>query len=543
MLFNSLTFAVFLPIVYALYRVLPFRAQNYMLLAASYLFYGWWDWRFLFLMIVSTVLDFWTGLILERAKMTRQQVWLPLTFLTVGGLLLVGCNFGTLARTLAGMPATGPIISPAMPSVLLYLPLGLGIAALLFRWLSRLPDDKRRKYSMILSMCVNLLILATFKYFNFFIDSAVGALNDIGIAAQPRHFDIVLPVGISFYTFQSMSYAIDIYKRELKPVERFLDFALFVSFFPQLVAGPIERARHLLPQICQPRILTFSDTTRGLFLILLGLFKKIAIADGAAATVDQIFNSTGAVSWLEVVVGTVLFAVQIYTDFSGYSDIARGTAKLFGVDIMVNFRLPYFARSPRDFWNRWHISLSTWLGDYLYKPLGGNRGSLAFTCRNLMLTMLLGGLWHGAAWNYILWGAYHGTALSTHRILTHGKGRPDRPDGRIEALLKTFGFGLVTLYGWLLFRAHSFDQIATFTRTLLTGAGGLRLSASVPPLSTLLGIVVLAVWEMGQFRFGGDGRFYQRFPAWAIGLVIALMVFLLVMGSSNAPAQFIYFQF
>ncbi|MBN8808835.1 MAG: MBOAT family protein [Sphingomonas sp.] len=543
MLFNSLTFAIFLPIVYLLYRGLPFRGQNRMLLVASYLFYGWWDWRFLFLMIVSTVLDFWTGLILERAKMTKAQVWQPLAFLTAGALLLVGCHFGALCRTLVGMPSDGPIVSAVMPSVLLYLPLGLGIAALLFRWLSGLPEDKRRKYSMILSMCVNLAILATFKYFNFFVDSLVSALNEVGIAAAPRHFNIVLPVGISFYTFQSMSYAIDIYKRELKPAERFLDFALFVAFFPQLVAGPIERARHLLPQICNPRTLSFGDTTRGLMLILIGLFKKIAIADGAAMTVDQIFNSTGSVSWLEVVVGTVFFAAQIYADFSGYSDIARGTAKLFGVDIMVNFRLPYFARSPRDFWNRWHISLSTWLGDYLYKPLGGNRGSLAFTCRNLMLTMLLGGLWHGAAWNYILWGAFHGTALSIHRVMTHGKGRPDRPDGRIEAVAKTLGFGLVTLYGWLLFRAHSFDQVAVFTRTLFTGAGGLRLSASLPPLSALLGILVLGTWEIGQYRAGGDGRFYQRYPAWTVGLFMALMVFLLVMGMSNAPAQFIYFQF
>jgi D-alanyl-lipoteichoic acid acyltransferase DltB (MBOAT superfamily) len=430
-----------------------------------------------------------------------------------------------------------------MSAVLTYLPLGLCIAVLLFRWLSRLPENKGRKYSMVLSMCVNLLILATFKYFNFFVDSAVTALNDIGIAAQPRDFSIVLPVGISFYTFQSMSYAIDIYKRELKPAERFLDFALFVSFFPQLVAGPIERARHLLPQICQPRTLSFNESTRGLFLILLGLFKKIAIADGAAQTVDQIYNSSGPVSWLEVVVGTVFFAVQIYTDFSAYSDIARGTAKLFGVDIMVNFRLPYFARSPRDFWNRWHISLSTWLGDYLYKPLGGNRGGVAFTCRNLMLTMLLGGLWHGAAWNYILWGGFHGSALSIHRVLTGGQGRPSTPDSRIEAVLKTLGFGLVTLYGWLLFRAHSFDQIGTFSRTLLTGAGGLRLSAALPPLSTLLGMIVLATWEIGQYRAGGDGRFYQRYPTWAVGFAVAAMTFLLVMGTSNAPAQFIYFQF
>ncbi len=543
MLFNSLTFAVFLPIVYLLYRGLPFRGQNLMLLAASYLFYGWWDWRFLFLMIVSTVIDFWTGLILDRAKLTRTQTWAPISFLVIGGVLLIGCDFSSLVHHLAGRADPRPIVTPHMPAVIGFLALFLVVARVLFGWLSRLPEEQRRKRSMILSMITNLAILGTFKYFNFFIDSAVETLNSVGIAAQPRHFSIVLPVGISFYTFQSMSYAIDIYRRQLKPIERFLDFGLFVAFFPQLVAGPIERAHHLLPQIIKPRTLRWEDTTRGLFLILMGLFKKIAIADGAAMTVDQVFNSTGTVSWLEVVVGTMLFAVQIYADFSGYSDIARGVSKLFGVDILVNFRLPYFARSPRDFWNRWHISLSTWLGDYLYKPLGGNRGSLAFTCRNLMLTMLLGGLWHGAAWNYVLWGLYHGVALSAHRVMTGGTGRPREPDGRIEAVLKTLGFGLFTVYGWLLFRAHSFHQITDFTRILATGAGGLRLSAALPPLSTLLGIALLAGWESAQYRDGGDNRFYQRYPSAAIGLVVALMLFLMVMGMSNAPAQFIYFQF
>jgi alginate O-acetyltransferase complex protein AlgI len=543
MLFNSLQYAIFLPVVYLLYRLLPFRGQNLMLLAASYLFYGWWDWRFLFLMIVSTVLDFWTGLILDRAKLTRAQVWTPIAFLVVGGIALVGCDFGALMTALVGQDPGRPIVRETMPWVLVLLPAGLLAAATLFATLSRLPEPKRRKYSMWLSMVVNLAILGFFKYFNFFIDSAVAAFNAAGIAAEPRHFDIVLPVGISFYTFQSMSYAIDIYRRELKPVDGFLDFALFVSFFPQLVAGPIERAHHLLPQIVAPRTLTISDTSRGLFLIVFGLFKKIAIADGAGATVDQIFNSSGGASWLEVALGTVLFAIQIYADFSGYSDVARGTAKLFGVDLMVNFRLPYFARSPRDFWNRWHISLSTWLGDYLYKPLGGNRGSLAFTCRNLMLTMLLGGLWHGAAWNFVLWGFYHGTILSLHRVMTGGRGRPAQPDGPIEAVAKTFGFGLLTLYGWLLFRANSFNQVTDFTRILASGEGGLRFAASVPPLSTLLGVVLLAMWELAQFRHDGKGDFYKRYPAWTIGFALACMIFLTVMGTSNAPAQFIYFQF
>lgn len=543
MLFNSLTYAAFLPVVYLLYRLLPFRGQNLMLLAASYLFYGWWDWRFLFLMIVSTVIDFWTGLILDRARLTRTQTWAPIAFLVIGGILLIGCDFGSLVHHLVGRDDPRPIVTEHMPTILGFLGLFLIVARILFGWLSSLPEEQRRKRSMILSMITNLAILGTFKYFNFFIDSAVTVLNDAGIAAEPRHFSIVLPVGISFYTFQSMSYAIDIYRRQLKPIERFLDFGLFVAFFPQLVAGPIERAHHLLPQIIAPRTVTWEKTTRGLTLIVFGLFKKIAIADGAAMTVDQVFNSTGSVSFAEVLVGTAFFAVQIYADFSGYSDIARGTSKLFGVDILVNFRLPYFARSPRDFWDRWHISLSTWLRDYLYIPLGGSRGSMAFTCRNLMLTMLLGGLWHGAAWNYVLWGAFHGTGLTVHRVLTGGTGRPPTPDGKLEAVAKTLGFSLFTLYGWLLFRAHSFDQIADFTRILATGAGGLRFSASLPPLSTLLGIVLLAAWEFAQYRGGGDNRFYLRFPAWLAGLAIASMLFLMIMGMSNAPAQFIYFQF
>lgn len=234
MLFNSLTYAVFLPIVYLLYRVLPFRGQNLMLLAASYLFYGWWDWRFLFLMIVSTVIDFWTGLILDRAKLTRTQTWAPLAFLVVGGILLIGCDFGSLVHNLSGRADPRPIVTEHMPTVIGFLALFLVVARILFGWLSRLPEEQRRKRSMILSMITNLAILGTFKYFNFFIDSAVTVLNDAGIAAEPRHFSIVLPVGISFYTFQSMSYAIDIYRRQLKPIERFLDFGLFVAFFPQL---------------------------------------------------------------------------------------------------------------------------------------------------------------------------------------------------------------------------------------------------------------------------------------------------------------------
>ena len=276
------------------------------------------------------------------------------------------------------------------------------------------------------------------------------------------------------------------------------------------------------------------------------MFKKVAIADGVAPFVDQTFGSTGAVSWADVVVGTIMFAIQIYCDFSGYSDIARGVAKLFGVDLMINFNQPYFAKNPRDFWRRWHISLSTWLSDYLYRSLGGNRGSLAFTCRNLMLTMVLGGLWHGAAWNYVLWGFYHGSVLTIHRIWTATRASAESVARSILhpiELTKIGGFLLVTLYGWLLFRAHSFDQVVDFTTILFTGFGNFSIGASLPRLSALFGIALLVSVEITQYLRGGNARFYQALPRPVTGLLIAAMLFITFMGTSNEPAQFIYFQF
>ena len=251
----------------------------------------------------------------------------------------------------------------------------------------------------------------------------------MGIEGHQLHLNIVLPVGVSFYTFQSLSYTIDIYRKQFKPTDRFFDFALFVAYFPQLQAGPIERGRQLIPQLSRPRLLNIDQISRGMYLIVLGFFKKIAIADGVAPIVDQVFGSNGRVSWIDVIVGAVLFAVQIYCDFSGYTDIARGLSKMFGIDLMVNFNQPYFATNPQDFWRRWHISLSTWLRDYLYVPLGGNRGGLLFVCRNLMITMLLGGLWHGAAWNFVLWGFYQGALLCTYRSGSKLGSRAVSPSG------------------------------------------------------------------------------------------------------------------
>jgi alginate O-acetyltransferase complex protein AlgI len=540
MWFNSVEFLIFLPVVYMLYRVLSFRQQNWMLLLASYVFYGWWDTRFLFLMMLSTSLDFWSGLIIQNARLRLREFAIPFAFLAASAFTLLGIDLSAVLRAIRGADTGGAILTPLASWVALGIPVALCGLALVYRFLLSLPDERRRRAAVALSIVVQLSILGTFKYFNFFIDSLVTSLNAVGIAAEPTHFNIVLPVGISFYTFQSLSYSIDIYRRELKATDRFFDYALFVAFFPQLVAGPIERARHLLPQFMAPRTITFEGTWRGLYLILLGLFKKIAIADGVAGTVAQAYATPDA-SWATVVVGTVLFAIQIYCDFSGYSDVARGTSKLLGIDLMVNFRQPYFARSPREFWQRWHISLSSWLSDYLYKPLGGSRGSLAFTCRNLMLTMLLGGLWHGAAWNFVLWGFYHGTVLSLHRVLTARFGPAH--DGPVAATLKIAGFGLVTLYGWLLFRATSLEQVVGFTAALFTGRGGLTISAGLPSLSALLGILVLIAVELIDYRRESNRGVYRQIPRFAIGLAIALMSYLIFMGMSNEPAQFIYFQF
>ncbi len=345
MLFNSAEFALFMVVVYGAYLVLEHKWQNRMLLAASYVFYGAWNWRFLSLILISTALDYVCGMRVYRAE------------------------------------------RPA-----------------------------RRKLFLFLSVFGNLSILGFFKYFNFFAEGLTELLNSFGFVVRPYLTDIVLPIGISFYTFQTLSYTIDIYRGKLKPTRNVVDFALFVAFFPQLVAGPIERARNLLPQISSRRTLKADWFYEGCYLIFWGLFQKMVVADNLAKLVDPIFGR------LEYTAGEVLlvmyaFSFQILCDFAGYSNIARGVARLLGFEIMVNFRLPYFATNPQDFWRRWHISLSSWLRDYVYIPLGGGRKNGITTCRNLLVTMLLGGLWHGAAWTFVFWGVYHAILLMAYRCV------------------------------------------------------------------------------------------------------------------------------
>jgi alginate O-acetyltransferase complex protein AlgI len=485
MLFNSLAFAVFLPTVVALYWALPHRWQNRMLLVASYVFYGAWDWRFLGLILVSTVVDYTAGL--------RIHEW----------------NRSADPRA-----------------------------------------DLHRKRWVTLSVATNLSILGVFKYFNFFVGSMSGLLDTLGIAfADSLLLEIVLPVGISFYTFQTISYSVDVYRRQLEPTRSLADFALFVSFFPQLVAGPIERARVLLPQFLQPRRFSTQQFGDGLALVFWGLFMKVFVADNLAPFVDRQF-AAGGVSGFGALLGVYAFAFQIYCDFAGYSNVARGCAKLLGLELMVNFRFPYISLDPSEFWRRWHISLSTWLRDYLYIPLGGNRTGVAETYRNLALTMLLGGLWHGATWLFVLWGAYQGALLIGHRfvrelslrpLVAATEGRPHRPDRwSVPSLVKMVVMFHLVCVGWLIFRGQSVAQITDMLVAILTMRGTVDLALAVP----LLGVVLpLLAVEALQIRSGREE--IHRLPAFPLPVksaALAVLTYLLVFHGASAQA-FIYFQF
>jgi D-alanyl-lipoteichoic acid acyltransferase DltB (MBOAT superfamily) len=516
-----------------------------MLLAASYIFYGWWDVRFLFLVAISTTVDFWVGLLIENGRLSRRQFIGPALFLGISAIAFLCVKADVLwTPTQKPLELAALIRWAAVPWVLLGALIFSACVAGVALVLQFLRGHQRRLFCLMISVTTQLGLLAVFKYFNFFIESLSQALSNIGVDASTLHLDIVLPVGISFYTFQSLSYTIDIYRRQFKPTERFFDFALFVAYFPQLQAGPIERARQLLPQLSRPRQLSFDQTARGLYLILFGFFKKIAIADGVAPIVDQVFGSHGRISWIDVVAGTFFFAVQIYCDFSGYTDIARGISKLLGIEMVTNFKQPYFATNPQDFWRRWHISLSMWLRDYLYISLGGNRGGLAFICRNIMITMLLGGLWHGAAWNYVLWGFYQGSLLCVYHAwqYVHPTLKKQPAHRWILQPVKIVGFFVLVCYGWLLFRAHSFAQIFDFSRILITDFGNIDYAAGFPRLSAIIGFALLIPMEIWQY-YTNEPTYYQRMPLPLRGFFIAALVVATLIGMSNEPAQFIYFQF
>ncbi len=481
MVFNSLQFLFFFIITYSLYLLLAHKWQNRMLLLASYTFYAAWDWRFLSLILFSTILDYCCGIQISEAE-----------------------------------------------------------------------DKRKKKFYLSLSVIGNLSILAFFKYFNFFAGNLQDLLALLGVAIEPRFMNIVLPVGISFYTFQTMSYTLDIYRGEVKPTRQYLDFSLFVAFFPQLVAGPIERAKRLLPQILNPRIIRLDNFYEGCYLIFWGLFQKVFIADNLAYLVNPVFSDAGSQNGFHVLLALYAFSFQIFCDFSGYSNIARGLAKVMGFDIMLNFNLPYFSTNPSEFWKRWHISLSTWLKDYLYIPLGGNRRGNLITARNIMVVMILGGLWHGASWNYILWGIYHGLLLILYRVCSEKiAGQKISANLAIQRLWffirVVFFFHLVCI-GWLLFRADSVDQIPLLLYQLFFNFS-LPLTYMKSILYLSFFTVLLVSFQIVQY-YKKDLMIFLKWSysvKWVFVLgILALNIYVIIF-SQNANigggSDFIYFQF
>lgn len=469
MLFNSITFLCFLPIVLIGVGTLPARWRNPFLLAASYVFYGWWDWRFLLLLMGTTTIDFWVSHRIGRATTPRA-----------------------------------------------------------------------RRGFLALSIVANLTVLGFFKYWNFFVGSAVQVLQSMGIHASPWTLSVILPVGISFYTFQSMGYVIDVYRREIVPVRRAMDYALAIAFFPQLVAGPIERISHLLPQLLAKARPSAERVQIGLTLIALGFTKKVLIADLLAPEVDRIFAAPGEMSAGLLLRGAYCFAFQIYGDFSGYSDIARGVSELLGVRLMKNFEQPYLSQSITEFWRRWHISLSSWLRDYLYIPLGGNRSGALATYRNLLLTMLIGGLWHGANWTFVAWGGLHGTYLALERRLGIGRERAGWIGRGVVGWGAALGRSVLTFHlvvvAWIFFRAPTLEGALSY----LAGIARLDQLAAIGPVPAVAALAVLAI-DVPQYVSGRHAVF-TRLPWWVQSPAYAAACLgLILYGGSDVP--FIYFQF
>ncbi len=464
MLFNTTEFLLFLTAFLLLYSLVRahLHLRNVLIVAASYVFYAAWDWRFLGLLILSSVVDFFVGLRLAGA-----------------------------------------------------------------------PSNPRRRAWLGLSLAFNLGLLATFKYFGFFLESFHALLDSVGVRHASWSWQVVLPVGISFYTFQSLGYTLDVYRRRIEPSRDLVGFLAFVAFFPQLVAGPIERASHLIPQFLRTRVLRLADVENGLWLILAGLFKKVVVADQLAPFADLAFES-GIVSGPVLLLGTLAFAGQIYGDFSGYSDIARGVALLLGFELMRNFDRPYAAISIRDFWRRWHVSLSTWMRDYVYVPLGGSRGTATRTTLHLLLTFVLAGLWHGAAWNFVLWGAWHGVAVAVHHQWSRQAGISlPRPVAWLLTVATVGG-------GWMLFRATSPGSLARVHASLLTWTAPPWIGdVALGMLPWLLPLGLVEFWR-GQ---GLSPNSVARLSAPLRGALAGFLVLAVAAYWERDAAPFVYFQF
>jgi D-alanyl-lipoteichoic acid acyltransferase DltB (MBOAT superfamily) len=478
MLFNSLNFAIFLPIVFLLYWFTTkgsLKLQNILLLVSSYFFYACWDWRFLFLLIFSTLLDYFTGIKMSDAK-----------------------------------------------------------------------NQHSKKIWFWLSISINIGFLGVFKYYNFFAESFASALENIGLNVNPGTLQIILPVGISFYTFHGLSYVIDIYKDRIKAEKNFVDYSVFVSFFPLLVAGPIERATHLLPQMKKKRTFDYAKAVDGLKQILWGLFKKVVIANQCAEFANQIFNNSVEYSGSTLVIGAIFFAFQIYGDFSGYSDIALGTARLFGVELLRNFAFPYFSRDIAEFWRRWHISLSTWFRDYLYIPLGGSKGGTLKKVRNTLIIFIVSGFWHGANWTFIVWGFLNALYImpsiifKTNRtnleIVAKGKYLPSLKD--VFSIGMTFG---LTVFAWIFFRAENLSHALSYISQIFSIS--LFTIPSVRPVQLIILLMLFTIIEW----FGREDQYAithlgLKWPSYYRYTIYFLMI-ISIFWFAGKDQQFIYFQF
>ena len=469
MLFNSFNFLIFLPVVFIGYWLFykNFKLQNILLLISSYIFYGWWDYRFLSLIMLSTIVDYFVGLQLFKSnKQGLKTTWL---------------------------------------------------------WIS---------------ITFNIGILGFFKYYNFFIESWIESLKLLGYHTENNWMlKVILPVGISFYTFQTVSYSIDIYKKKLPATKDFIAFATFVSFFPQLVAGPIERATHLLPQILSNRIYNYANISKGVKLMIWGFFLKLVVADRAAIYVNAVYNHVEQHDGLSFIAATILFSFQIYGDFAGYSLIAIGVAKLFGLDLMTNFCRPYFASSISEFWTRWHISLSTWFKDYVYIPLGGNRVVKWRWLFNLFITFLISGLWHGANWTFVFWGALNGCYLILEAIVFKR-----RRDGIFNIV---FTFILIN-FAWIFFRANSITEALYIIKKIGTSPGQLYIGSGDDITASIYAVLAIAIVLSVEIKKEFFNSFWSisqnkveliRLAGYAV--IIYLILHLGVFGDS----QFIYFQF
>ena len=526
MLFQTPPFFAFFAVFFACYAATMrrLRLQNFVVMVASYIFYAVWDLRFLSLIIVATAAAFVAAQGASGEKIERRQVR------DAALLLFIGCTVA---------------FGPGLPSTLGYYVLCLSLIPALagFAWVvNRLSPDGRGRASMVAGIVFNLLLLGFFKYFNFFTDSLVGLARLGGAEVSNVTLRIVLPVGISFFTFQKLAYIIDVRRGKGDPETDIIRFGAFVAFFPQLVAGPIERAGHLLRQFAVPRHLSWTNAGSGAALFLWGMFKKVVIADNLAKLVAPVFHDPTHATAGQLMVALLAFTFQILCDFSGYSDMARGLARVLGIDLMINFNIPYISRTPSEFWTRWHISLSSWLRDYLYIPLGGNRGGKLLTYRNLFLTMLLGGLWHGASWTFVAWGAFHGSILTLYRLLGIDRYATAGEPGTAAAAVRDAGlvmvmFGL-TVFGWLLFRSPDIATVTAFLGGMAAGHGWLdapwaTLGFYVAPL------LLVQAWQL-HVR---DLEFLPRLPGFARLNVALFMLFALLFLAPSGAADFIYFDF